>query len=142
MPLQASILLVEDVPINQQLAMAMLEGIGVTVELAENGQQAVDKVASGDYDLVLMDCQMPVLDGYQATAAIRGLAGGRGSRLPIIALTANAMQGDEEKCLAAGMNDFLAKPFALEQLQAVLRRWLSPAPVARDAPRAEESVGA
>jgi len=118
--LTGSVLLVEDNPINQEVASAMLESLGLSVTLAENGQQAVDRVATQTFDLILMDCQMPVMDGYEATAAIRK----RGLSLPIIALTANAMPGDEAKCLAAGMTTFLAKPYTLEQLQRVLARWL------------------
>ena len=79
-------------------------------------------VRDRDFDLVLMDCQMPVMDGFEATAAIRALPEGRGQGLPIIALTANAMQGDEQKCVKAGMNGFLAKPFTLAQLQGLLVR--------------------
>jgi two-component system, sensor histidine kinase and response regulator len=85
---------------------------------------------------VLMDCQMPVMDGYEATAAIRALPGGRGATLPTVALTANAMQGDEQKCLAAGMNAFLAKPYSLPALQATLARWLPAAPAAPSAAKA------
>jgi len=85
----------------------------------------------------LMDCQMPVMDGFEATAAIRALPEGRGQRLPIIALTANAMQGDEQKCLGAGMNGFLAKPFTLAQLEALLTRWL---PHTSTAPASEETL--
>jgi CheY-like chemotaxis protein len=125
--LQRRVLVVEDNPINQQVANAMLRSLGVQVTLASNGQEAVELVQSRDFDLVLMDCQMPVMDGFQATAAIRGLPLGRGERLPIAAVTANAMQGDEQSCLEAGMNDFLPKPFKLAQLQALLARWLAPA---------------
>jgi two-component system, sensor histidine kinase and response regulator len=122
--LQRRVLVVEDNAINQQVASAMLRRLGVQVTLANNGQQAVELVQSCDFDLVLMDCQMPVMDGFQATAAIRGLPLGRGECLPIAAVTANALQGDEQNCLEAGMNDFLAKPFKLAQLKALLDRWL------------------
>src|SRR3984957_13769792 len=122
--LQRRVLVVEDNPINQQVVNAMLRSLGMQVTLASNGQQAVELVRTCDFDLVLMDCQMPVMDGFQATAAIRGLPLGRGEHLPIAAVTANAMQGDEQNCLEAGMNDFLPKPFKLAQLQALLARWL------------------
>ena len=126
------VLVVEDNPINQQVANAMLRSLGVQVTLASNGQQAVDLVQNFNFDLVLMDCQMPVMDGFQATAAIRRLPLGRGESLPIAAVTANALQGDEQNCLDAGMNDFLPKPFKLAQLRALLDRWL---------PRAGEPTG-
>jgi two-component system sensor histidine kinase/response regulator len=122
--LQRRVLVVEDNPVNQKVADAMLRGLGVQVTLAGNGQQAVELVRKYDFDLVLMDCQMPVMDGFQATAAIRGLPLGRGVHLPIAAVTANALQGDEQNCLDAGMNDFLPKPFRLAQLKALLARWL------------------
>jgi len=122
--LQGEILLVEDHPINQEVAISMLAALGVRASLADNGQEALDLVRERDFDLVLMDCQMPVMDGYEATAAIRSLPQGRGQHLPIIAFTANAMQGDEQKCLDAGMSGFLAKPFTLSQLQEILTRWL------------------
>jgi signal transduction histidine kinase/CheY-like chemotaxis protein/HPt (histidine-containing phosphotransfer) domain-containing protein len=121
--LQGIVLLVEDIPINQDVAASMLTALGVQWHVAENGQQAVDLVRQRDFDLVLMDCQMPVMDGLAATAAIRELRG-RGERLPIVALTANAMQGDEQKCRDAGMDGFLAKPFTMRQLHAQLARWL------------------
>jgi two-component system sensor histidine kinase/response regulator len=134
--LQRRVLVVEDNPINQQVANAMLRSLGVQVTLASNGQQAVELVQNFDFDLVLMDCQMPVMDGFQATAAIRRLPLGRGERLPIAAVTANALQGDEQSCLDAGMNDFLPKPFKLAQLQALLARWLPRA----DEPRATNTA--
>jgi two-component system, sensor histidine kinase and response regulator len=121
---QRRVLVVEDNPTNQQVVNAMLRRLGVQVTLASNGQEAVELVQKHDFDLVLMDCQMPVMDGYQATAAIRRLPLGRGEHLPIAAVTANALQGDEQNCLEAGMNDFLPKPFKLAQLQALLARWL------------------
>ena len=132
--LQGRVLLVEDNPVNQGVAKAMLTKLGLPMLLAQHGAEAVDMVRSQDFDLVLMDCQMPVMDGYEATRIIRGLAHGRGARLPIIALTANAMQGDEQKCLAAGMSAFLAKPYTLAMLRSVLARWLSEAPVTCVAP--------
>jgi CheY-like chemotaxis protein/HPt (histidine-containing phosphotransfer) domain-containing protein len=92
--------------------------------VAENGLEGVALAATHEFELVLMDCQMPVMDGFEATAAIRGLPEGRGARLPIIAVTANAMQGDEQRCLNAGMNGFLAKPFKLTELQSILAQWL------------------
>jgi two-component system, sensor histidine kinase and response regulator len=123
-PLSGAVLLVEDNPINQGVARAMLRKLGVHMMLASNGQEAVALVRERHFDLVLMDCQMPVMDGFEATTAIRQLPDGRGARLPIVALTANTLQGDEEKCLLAGMDDFLAKPYTLAQLRASLVRWL------------------
>jgi two-component system sensor histidine kinase/response regulator len=127
---QGTVLLVEDNPINQGVATAMLAKLGFRWQLASDGAQAVDRVRETDFDLVLMDCQMPVMDGFQATAAIRGLPGGRGEKLPIIALTANAMQGDEQTCRDAGMNGFLAKPYTLAQLHTTLAGWLGRAAAA------------
>jgi CheY-like chemotaxis protein/HPt (histidine-containing phosphotransfer) domain-containing protein len=125
------VLVVEDNPTNQQVVNAVLRSLGVQVTLASNGQEAVELVKNCDFDLVLMDCQMPVMDGFQATAAIRRLPLGRGERLPIAAVTANALQGDKQRCLEAGMNDFLPKPFKMAQLQALLTRWLPRAGEAR-----------
>jgi CheY-like chemotaxis protein/HPt (histidine-containing phosphotransfer) domain-containing protein len=127
------ILLVEDNPINQEVAKTTLTQFGCTVDIAHNGHQALDMLVADAYDLVLMDCQMPVMDGYEATAAIRRLHEGSGKRVPIVALTANAMQGDRQKCAAAGMDDFLSKPYSLAELRAVLARWL---PAAFAAPTA------
>jgi two-component system, sensor histidine kinase and response regulator len=132
--LDARVLLVEDNPINQGVARAMLGKLGLRWELANHGAEAVDWVRRGQFDLVLMDCQMPVMDGFEATAAIRGLPAGRGAALPIVALTANAMQGDEQRCKDAGMDGFLAKPYTLAALHATLARWL-PAEPAAAAPR-------
>ncbi|MFZ2648698.1 MAG: response regulator, partial [Burkholderiaceae bacterium] len=122
------VLLVEDNPINQGVAKAMLAKLGLRIQLASDGAQAVDRVRKTQFDLVLMDCQMPVMDGYEATRAIRSLPDGRGAKLPIIALTANAMQGDERLCMDAGMNGFLAKPYTLAALHAELAGWLAAAP--------------
>jgi len=121
------ILLTEDNAVNREVAMAMLEILGCHVDLAENGRQAVEAISKKHYDLVLMDCQMPVMDGFAATAAIRQqeVASGNGRHVPIIALTANAMEGDREKCLAAGMDDYLSKPFSQQNLHATLRQWMA-----------------
>ena len=119
-----TVLLVEDNPINQAVAQAMLRKLGLAWQLAENGAQAVSKVRESAFDLVLMDCQMPVMDGFDATLAIRQLRGGQGAHLPIIAMTANTMQGDEQKCRDAGMDAFLAKPYTLTALSTMLARWL------------------
>ncbi len=122
------VLLVEDNLINQSVAKAMLNKLGLTFSLATNGAEAVDLCRDARFDLVLMDCQMPVMDGYEATAAIRQLPGGRNAELPIIALTANAMHGDAQKCLNAGMDAFLAKPYTLSALRSMLVRWLPKTP--------------
>jgi signal transduction histidine kinase/DNA-binding response OmpR family regulator len=119
------VLLVEDHPINQLLAQAMLDELGLQWKSANDGAEAIEWMKTTHFDLILMDCQMPVMDGYQATAAIRALPGGRGTKIPIIALTANAMVGDEQRCLQAGLNDFLAKPYSLAQLHAKLEGWLT-----------------
>ncbi len=122
--LQGRILLVEDNKVNQMVASKMLVGMGLTVDLAENGEKALAALAEKRYDLVLMDCQMPVLDGYQATKAFRSQESQGDQRLPIIAMTANAMAGDRQKCLEAGMDDYLAKPVKKELLRTLLRQWL------------------
>ncbi|MDH5538063.1 MAG: response regulator [Rhizobacter sp.] len=139
MRLQGHVLLVEDNPINQSVAKALLTKLGLKFQLAGDGAQAVDRVREADFDLVLMDCQMPVMDGYQATAAIRQLPDGRGAALPILALTANAMQGDEQLCLDAGMSGYLAKPYTLPSLHAAMSEWLpgaaDPSPAPSSVPR-------
>ena len=129
-PLEGRILIVEDNPVNQGVAIAMLNRLNLKWQIANNGHEAVACVREFDFDLVLMDCQMPVMDGFEATAAIRALQSGRGMHLPIIAMTANTMASDRQKCLDAGMDDFLAKPYSLAALQATLARWLPLLPVA------------
>lgn len=124
------ILVVEDNSVNQKLAVRMLEKLGYRPDLVENGQEALAALEVGSYDAVLMDCQMPVMDGFEATAAIRrneaaGKRYVRTGHLPIIAVTANAMQGDRERCLAAGMDAYLAKPIKLEDIRLTLSRWLT-----------------
>jgi CheY-like chemotaxis protein/HPt (histidine-containing phosphotransfer) domain-containing protein len=134
------VLLVEDNPVNQGVAKAMLDRLGLRWTLAQDGAEALRQVRDADFDVVLMDCHMPVMDGYQATAAIRQLPGGRGATLPIIAVTANALRGDEQACLAAGMNDFLAKPYTFADLHAALAAWLPAGP--DGAPQAPEPAQA
>ena len=120
------ILLVEDNPVNREVAVGMLESLGCMAHAAENGGLALEAMNNAAYDAVLMDCQMPVMDGLAAAAEIRRREQTCGAaRVPIIALTANAMEGDRERCLAAGMDDFLSKPFTQQQLAMLLRRWLA-----------------
>jgi len=116
------ILLAEDNVVNQTVALRMLEKLGCCVDVVGTGREAVAAVVRGEYALVFMDCQMPEMDGFEATAAIRqGETGSR--RVPIIALTASAMKGDREACLAAGMDDYLSKPLGLRDMERMLRRW-------------------
>jgi len=119
-----SVLLVEDNPVNQTVIEAMLRSLGYQVTLVADGAQAVSAVQRESFAAVLMDCRLPIMDGYEATRRIRKLAAM--GQVPIIALTANALQGDREACLQAGMNDYLAKPFKRAELQELLDRWLSP----------------
>ncbi|MBB1487599.1 PAS domain S-box protein [Oceanospirillum sediminis] len=120
----ARVLLVEDNPMNQELAIELLKQAGIDVSVANNGQEAVDHLKENTcYDAILMDCQMPVMDGYQATALIR--SNPQACHIPIIAMTANAMIGDKEKVLNAGMNDHLAKPVNIEVMYATLARWIN-----------------
>ncbi len=118
------ILLVEDNPINQKVAASLLARQGHRVDLAENGQQALERLAQADYDVVLMDVQMPVMDGFEATRQLRASTSVRNPQLPIIAITANAMQGDRELCLAAGMNDYISKPIHDREVREALARVL------------------
>ncbi len=147
--LDAHVLLAEDNLVNQELARAVLESFGCRIDIVDNGREAVDALAKAEYDLVLMDCMMPEMDGFEATRLIREREstagkrqGARGDRpksssstprpsplaprrIPIIAMTANALEGDRERCLAAGMDDYLSKPFKQEDLHALLSRWVS-----------------
>ncbi len=122
------ILVAEDNLVNQKVALRLLEKLNYCVEVVSDGRAAVSAWQSGNFDLILMDCQMPHMDGYEATHEIRRLEGGR-SRIPIVALTANAMKGDEERCIAAGMDGFLSKPIDRLKLHACLSRFLSSADV-------------
>jgi signal transduction histidine kinase/CheY-like chemotaxis protein len=118
------VLVAEDNPVNQRLAIRMLEKFGCTVETAGDGAEAVDMCARLPFDLVFMDCQMPGMDGYDATAAIRRAERERGRpRLPIVALTAHAATADRDRCFAAGMDHYLSKPVSAEQMRAVVHRW-------------------
>jgi two-component system sensor histidine kinase/response regulator len=132
--LHACVLLVEDNTVNQKVAQRMLERMGCSVDVAKNGCEAVEKFSSGAYDAVMMDCQMPVMDGFEATREIRRHQG-PGSHCPIIAMTAGAMEGDRERCLGAGMDDYVAKPVVKSELVRALKGhlpescWSEPTPV-------------
>lgn len=119
----AEILLVEDNLTNQAVAAAILEQLGLTIDIANNGQEAIDKLHSHQYDLIFMDCHMPVMDGYEATQRIREKQNLK--NIPIVAMTANAMKGDREKCLNVGMDDYISKPIHPERIQQVLTQWLT-----------------
>ncbi len=123
----ARVLLAEDNRVNQLLAESMLTKIGCKTRIAANGTDAVALFAEGGFDIVLMDCHMPEMDGYQATAAIRALEANKriagGARIPIIAVTANVMEGERDRCIAAGMDDYMSKPFGLRDIAAVMEKW-------------------
>ncbi|MBI5591556.1 MAG: response regulator [Deltaproteobacteria bacterium] len=134
--LTGRVLLAEDNPVNQQVARELLEDAGLTVCIADNGRKAVGMAQTEAVDLILMDIQMPEMDGYQAAAAIRNVKGLE--KLPIIAMTAHAMAGDREKCLESGMNDHIAKPIDPENLIETLMRWLPDQPDQKDVVREKE----
>jgi CheY-like chemotaxis protein len=115
------VLLVDDHEINQELACEILRAAGVLVGVASHGRDAIERLRREEFDLVLMDCQMPVMDGYEATIAIR--ADASIARLPIIAMTANVMSGDRDRALASGMDDHIAKPIDIDAMFATLARW-------------------
>jgi CheY-like chemotaxis protein/HPt (histidine-containing phosphotransfer) domain-containing protein len=118
------ILLVEDNPTNQFVALKMLEKLGYNADTADNGLEAITALETAAYDLVLMDCQMPELDGFEATRRIRAGAGSAlNQHVPIVAMTANALQGDREQCIDAGMNDYISKPVDQGLLAQTLARW-------------------
>ncbi|MBF0431926.1 MAG: response regulator [Fibrobacteria bacterium] len=121
----ARILLAEDDPINQQVAIAMLEGLGYKVDFVTSGQAALKATEQGEYDIIFMDCMMPVMNGYTATEMIRKSQKVPNPKIPIIAMTANAMQGDKEKCLRSGMDNYLSKPIEQERLEALCNKYIS-----------------
>ncbi|MCS3747002.1 signal transduction histidine kinase/CheY-like chemotaxis protein/HPt (histidine-containing phosphotransfer) domain-containing protein [Xanthomonas arboricola] len=145
---EVRILLVEDNPVNLLVAQKLLAVLGFEADTATDGEAALSSMESTRYDMVFMDCQMPVLDGYAATRRWRAMETESGGRpIPIVAMTANAMAGDRERCLAAGMDDYLSKPVAREQLDACLQRWLprqplAPGPTSGTAPVDPESASA
>ncbi len=124
--LKGKLLLVEDNPVNQMVASKMLEKIGLIPTLASNGKEALKKLATQSFDLVLMDCQMPEMDGFEATRQLRSknVQSLKQTAMPIIAMTANVMEGDKQRCLDAGMDDYLGKPVKMDELESLVRRWL------------------
>jgi CheY-like chemotaxis protein/HPt (histidine-containing phosphotransfer) domain-containing protein len=140
----ARVLLAEDNAVNQIVARKMLEALDCEYDIVQNGQEALKAALHERYDIVLMDCQMPVMDGYAASRAIREheATNAAAGRLPIIALTANALVGDKEQCLAAGMDDHLAKPYSREQLALMLAQWLPAELVVHSAAAADADDGA
>jgi CheY-like chemotaxis protein/HPt (histidine-containing phosphotransfer) domain-containing protein len=134
----ARILLAEDHAINRQVMLALLKQLGYSAEPVGNGYEAVEALRTGHYDLVFMDCQMPDMDGYEATRLIRDPAiGARNPRIPIVAVTAGAMAGDKQKCLDAGMDDYISKPIEPDKLAQTLEKWLSGGEAAEPAALAE-----
>lgn len=120
---RAHLLVVEDNPLNREVMVAMLESLGLEVTPAEDGKEALLLLRDGAFDLVLMDCQMPVMDGYEATRELRRFEGST-HHTPVVAVTAHAMEGDRERCIAAGMDDYLPKPVTLEALAGAVGRWI------------------
>lgn len=150
MPHKCRVLLAEDNPVNQDVGRAMLETFGCHVDVAENGIEAVRLLGLNSYDLVFMDCQMPKMNGWEAALQIRKAEKTSPGRTPIVALTAYSMDQEREKCRAAGMDDFLGKPFGLRELSEVLKRWVkldqngdvletNPAEAPLDSPEPRES---
>ena len=127
------LLIVEDNSVNQRLAMALLRRAGYESMACGNGREALELTARMSFDLILMDCQMPIMDGFEATERIRERECRTGTRTPIVAMTANAMQGDRERCLEAGMDDYLTKPVVPKKLYEVLAHWLDSSRTGEDA---------
>jgi len=129
-PRQGLVLIVDDNPVNQLVAARAVNRLGYLTEVVSGGPQALEAVAASRFDAILLDCQMPEMDGYETAREIRRREAGQG-HIPIIAATANTMEGDQEKCLASGMDDYLPKPIRFADLEAALDRWVAhPAPVA------------
>src|SRR5262249_24554507 len=114
----------EDSPVNLEVGVAVLESMGCIVETAENGLRALDRHATGNYSLIFMDCQMPEMDGFDTTAEIRRREAVSGQHTPIIALTGSVVEDGRKRCLGVGMDDYLAKPFTMKQMKAMLVTWL------------------
>jgi CheY-like chemotaxis protein len=130
-PVRGRVLVAEDNPANQRVARFQLEHLGMRVDIVADGRQALHLLEQTDhsYDLALMDCQMPEMDGYEATRAIRTAEGATQRHIPIIAMTAGALKRDLDACIEAGMDDYITKPVIVETLRTVLDRWLVPAPM-------------
>ncbi len=132
------VLVAEDNPVNQKVAARTLEKLGFRARIAANGKEALAAIEREHFDLVLMDCQMPEMDGFEATARLRAIESERGgARMPVVAMTANAMSGDREQCIAAGMDDYIAKPFNPQELLRILERWTARASSSAESEPAE-----
>ena len=121
------ILVAEDNPVNQRVARLQVQRLGFEVDVVDNGKAALEALSRQFYSMVLMDCQMPLMDGYEATRELRRRQNG-GRHVPVVAMTANAFAADREACLQAGMDDYLSKPVELRALEEVLQRWAQPVP--------------
>jgi two-component system sensor histidine kinase/response regulator len=117
------VLLAEDNLFNQKVAVAMLKKLGLVADIANNGQEVLDKLVHEKYALILMDCEMPQLDGFEATTLIRGEEKNHGQHIPIIAMTAHSTAEDRQNCLNVGMDDYISKPFKIDDLKSILAKW-------------------